>query len=520
MNKNIFNSVQLMKPKTNSFDLSHDVKLSLNMGDLVPIMVSECIPGDRFKISCESLLRFAPMVAPIMHRCDVTMHYFFVPNRIIWEGWEKFITNTKRDETGQLPAFPFTKAGVPDGGDHEFARYTKLHDYFGIPKPPDVEGTVENVSALPFAAYNKIWNEYYRDQNLQEKKFDQLVDGDNSEQLKFTDVYKRAWEHDYFTSALPFAQKGAAVEIPISGTIEFEPDAGANPKFLNAGTGNQMAGGDQTIKSGFLGVSYGDPSTNPAGYDPDGTLVVNNADTTINDLRRAFRLQEWLEKAARGGSRYIENILMHFGVRSSDKRLQRPEYITGVKSPVVISEVLNTTGTVDAPQGNMSGHGVSVVSGNYGNYYCEEHGYIIGIMSVMPKTAYMQGIPKHFLKTTDPFQYYWPSFANIGEQEILNKELYAWTGDSGNNTFGYTPRYAEYKYEQNRVAGDFRDTLDFWHMARKFASAPALNSAFISADPTHRIFAVEDPEEQKIWAHVYNKVTAIRPMPKFGTPML
>ena len=238
--------------------------------------------------------------------------------------------------------------------------------------------------------------------------------------------------------------------------------------------------------------------------------------TTINDLRRAFRLQEWLERAARGGTRYVELIKSFFGVNSPDKRLQRPEYITGIKTPVVISEVLQTSETATSPQGNMAGHGVSVVAGGDSDYYCEEHGVIMGIMSVMPKTAYQQGIHRTFLKF-DPLDYYWEQFANIGEQEVFNKELYAFTAN-GNNTFGYIPRYSEYKFENNRVAGEFRNSLDFWHEGRIFATEPALNEEFISCNPANRIFAVTDPEVDNLYCHILNKVEAIRPMPVYGTP--
>lgn len=226
-----------------------------------------------------------------------------------------------------------------------------------------------------------------------------------------------------------------------------------------------------------------------------------------------------VRKNARGGTRYIENILTHFGVRSSDKRLQRPEYITGVKSPVIISEVLNTTGeSAGLPQGNMAGHGISVSTGKYGDYYCEEHGFIIGIMSVMPKPAYQQGIPRQYLKF-DPLDYYWPSFANIGEQGVKVEELYAYT-PTKDDVFGYVPRYAEYKYTPCRVAGDFRNVLDYWHMGRIFSTEPTLSQEFIecTSEDVDRVFAVQD-ETDNLFCHVYNKVTAVRPMPKFGTPM-
>jgi hypothetical protein len=242
--------------------------------------------------------------------------------------------------------------------------------------------------------------------------------------------------------------------------------------------------------------------------------------TTINDLRRAFKLQEFLEKNARGGTRYIEQNKVQFGVNSSDARLQRPEYITGTKSPIVISEVLNTTGNEGAdalPQGNMAGHGIAVSGGEPKSYYCEEHGYIIAIMSIMPKASYSQGIPKHFLKK-HPLEYYWPSFANIGEQEIQQQEIYAYENNP-ETLFGYTPRYAEYKFMPNRIAGDFRTSLNFWTLNRQFATPPTLSQQFIECDPadTLRIFAVQDGTDP-IWVQVVNKIQARRKMPVYGTP--
>ena len=514
MAKNIFNSIQLKKPKKNFFDLTHDVKLSADMGQLTPILTLEVVPGDSIEIGCESIIRFAPMVAPVMHRMDVTMHYFFVPNRILWDNWEKFITNNGPNGTGPEIVAPYFEIGTGWVGNAPDA--LKFLDYLGVPPIP-LSGVPSRISALPAAAYQCIVNEYYRDQNLVPPIDYKLSDGNCAPTFarvnELCGLRYRAWEHDYFTSALPFAQKGAAVDIPL-GAVNGDANIYGNVSGQPGTFDLSVVGGGQNLT--LENDVRGDKTELWA--QTDGLTV---EPTTINDLRRAYRLQEWLEKNARGGTRYIESILSHFGVKSSDARLQRPEYITGVKTPVVISEVLNTSGTDgQLPQGNMAGHGIAVSGGKSGKYYAEEHGYIIGIMSVMPKTAYQQGIPRTFLKL-DPLDYFWPSFANIGEQEVQNQELYAWTANK-EETFGYVPRYAEYKYMPSRVAGDFRTSLDYWHLGRIFDNEPTLSQEFITCSPqdAERIFAVTDPDAQKLYCHVLNKIKAVRPMPKYGTPTI
>lgn len=500
---NFLNSIRVKAIKGNVFDLSHDVKLSMDMGNLTPILVQECIPGDKFNIRSESLIRFAPMVSPVMHRITSYIHYFFVPNRILWDNWKKFITgNNGESIVPAPPVFPGATMYQPGS----------LADYLGVPVGVSVQGS--DVSALPFAAYQCVYNEYYRDQNLIPEVDYKLQDGAVSNTIRLTTLRKRAWKHDYFTANLPFAQKGQSVTLPMGSFPDvdvYDASPSGNPRT------------EWTTNNGTTDIPRIPGNSSTSDLRAKTSDITGATSSTINDLRRAFRLQEWLEKMARGGSRYVEQTLAHFGVRSSDARLSRPEYIGGSKQNVVISEVLQTsdTGGQETPLGTMGGHGISASSGKNSSYFCEEHGYIIGVMSVIPDGAYFQGLPRHFSRRSH-LDYAWPTFAHIGEQEVLQKEIYYNSTDgNNNNTFGYLPRYAEYRIQPSRVAGEMRTTLLQWHLARKFANRPALNQTFVECVPDTRIFAVTDGSiNQHLWCHVFNNVRAYRKLPKYGTPAL
>lgn len=520
---NIFTQVAMSSPSESIFDLTHDVKFSMDMGKLIPVNVQEVLPGDRFKLSFANMIRFAPMIAPVMHRVRVRTDYFFVPNRILWDGWEDFITGNLDAQANPAPSIAIGQT-QPDSS----WPLNSLGDYMGYPvAPDDVQVDSVLVSPFPLAAYWKIYDEYYRDQNLQTEKFAPLEYGDNTAAYGpssgRTNPASRAWPHDYFTSALPFAQKGDVVQIPLTATqnVPVDLDTDLQQRWVLA---------DGTAATTGALTEINGATKNPTGgqdiwLDPQGsyTVDVQGQAADINSLRRAIKLQEWLERNARGGTRYTESILAHFGTRSSDARLQRPELLGSHLQNVTISEVLSTAQEVqseptDIPVGYMAGHGISVGGGHNMYFRAEEHGWILGIVSVLPDTAYQQGIPRH-LTRFDPLDYAWPSFATLGEQELKIKELYASAADP-EATFGYVPRYAEYKYCASRVAGEFRTNLSFWHMGRQFETEPTLNSAFISSDPTTRIFAVQSGDAAKLYCHTFNVVNVRRKLPYFGIPTI
>nr|QJB19964.1 MAG: major capsid protein [Microvirus sp.] len=487
-----FETVKRAKVNKSAFDLSHERKLSCKIGELVPVLVQEVLPGDKFSIDTQSMIRLAPLIAPLMHRLDAYIHFFYVPNRILFQddGWEKLITG-QNQETVPLLSMTEIKAG-------------SLGDHLGLPL--GAWSGDQEISALPFAAYYKIYNDYYRDQNLiPEVDLYGILD-ENGGTLK-----KRAWEKDYFTSALPWAQKGDPVSM--SATINYKDEALLD--IYDSATAPTGA------LSGAQVVGTEKSKVQSAGAPGDYVKIENIEDVSIdvNELRRATRLQRWLERNARAGSRYVEHLLAHWGVKSTDARLQRPEYIGGGKSPIVISEVLNTANTPETGQGSMSGHGINVGRTNQAYKYCEEHGFIMGILSVIPASGYMQGLPKLFTrKVTLDFAF--PEFAQLGEQAIQKGELYFQDDEVKDaETWGYQSRYAEYKYAMSTVHGVFKESLDFWHLDRKFAQLPPLASEFIECQiDNDRVFAVNDAEV--LYVQLYHRIKKISPLPFFNDPTM
>lgn len=571
MNFNLFNSIPLLKPRKNAFKLSHNVKLTCEMGQLVPIYVQDVLPSDRFKLSVSNIVRFAPLLAPIMSEVDVFFHFFFVPNRIIWSEWETFMTGSKNGRKltdDQVPVPPrivfegnILNSALKNGQNwandgHAPLTHGSLTDYLGF--QTFKSGTTFTngsypLDELPFRAYYKIWSDWYRDENLIDDVLPDYIDNSGDRLItngNLTDIEnlmqlrRRCWKKDYFTSALPFAQKGDDVLIPGSSsgisfrsgqlsTAQHSTSQGAftGPTVPVDASPVSIKKMPRSSNSGNLVVGSNEdrlfPNIDIFNIDPkslNNYIVGGQAtEATIRELRRAFAAQRFFERRAVGGTRYIEQNYAFFGVRSSDGRLQRSEYLGGSRNPVVISQVLQTSeGTASSPLGTPAGNAVSAGGKYVFDRSFEEYGWIIGLMSVMPKPDYIQGIPKMFLRR-DIYDYYWPQFAKIGEQPIENQELYfSPTSNNNDGTFGYTPRYAEYRFRNNRVCGDFKDTLKFWTLARDFDSPQALNHSFVECNPSDRIFAVSDSassDYNHLWCEIGLNVKSLRPISKYGESM-
>ena len=481
--RNVYSHVGGLFPGRTAFDLSYEKKFTCDMAQLIPVMCDEVVPGDIFQIGAQAVIRFQPLVAPILHEVNMYVHYFFVPYRLLWDDWEDFISGGV-DGTFADPIPEWEPTDTTVGS---------LWDFFGFPTGVDPDGAYP--IDFPRRAYNFIWNEYYRDETLQTEVV-----------LTNETILNRDWEKDYFTSSLPWQQRGTAPALPISGHSH-----AIWPTTVATGTLTNLQ---------YMSTSL-TPSTALSKSFLDNNIVDLSSATTfdIADLRLAFQIQKWLERNARAGARYTEFLRSHFGVAPRDERLQRPEYIGGCKSPVIISEVLQTSSTdATSAQGNLAGHGLTVANQYCGKYHAEEFGLIMGIMSVMPRSAYSQGIDRQWLRRTK-YDFYFPEFANLSEQAIINAEIYA-TGvlADNQNIFGYQGRYDEMRTKNNLIVSQMRSTFDYWHLGRQFASAPALNASFVSCVPRKDIFAV--PSEPGLIVNFGNVIKAIRPLPYMAEPGL
>lgn len=536
-------SVDIQRSK---FERNSDVKFSFNVGDLVPFYVDEVLPGDTFSIDTSKVVRMQPLVAPIMDNMYLDTYWFFVPNRLVWEHWKEFCGENTQSKW--IPSVEYSIPKIRGSVSSSFADNTvvcwrpgDIADYMGIPvcssAVPHLTQTID-VSALPFRGYALIWNEFFRDQNLQDPipipMGDALEFVDSSEIIgnricTGSGILKACKYHDYFTSCLPSPQKGPDVALPLSGLA---------PVVTGANYGNSTGSGDALHFRGADGtnvgyLNYHNDLILGSASDPQDGLVPNNLYAqlgsaslgTINELRLAFQMQRIYEKDARGGTRYTEILKNHFGVTSPDSRLQRPEYLGGSRVPININQVVQTSSTSNTPQGNTAAYSVTAdVHSDFTKSFVE-HGYIFGLCVARYDHTYQQGLERMWTRS-DRFDFYWPSLANIGEQPVYGREIFCNGSTNDEKVFGYQEAWAEYRYKPNRVAGEMRsnvtNTLDVWHLADDYASAPFLSAEWIVEDDSNlnRCLAVTEKVSNQLWADIFVKNTSVRPMPIYSIPGL
>lgn len=515
-----------------TFDRSSSVKTSFNAGDIVPFYLDEVLPGDTFSIKTNKVVRMQALLTPVMDNIYLDTYYFFVPNRLVWNHWKQF--NGENTESAWVPEteYEVPQITAPAGG----WNVGTIADYFGL--PTGVAGI--SVSALPFRAYALVMNEWFRDQNLQDPLNipldDATVQGVNTGTF-VTDVAKGGLPfvaskyHDYFTSCLPSPQKGPDVTIPVSSganlPVRTLKEAIPNPSNLTLRSSTAYGGNfDVRVQTNTNALEV---EGSGGAFIPANLWAINDGSVsaaTINQLRMAFQIQKLYEKDARGGTRYIEIIKSHFGVTSPDARLQRPEYLGGNRVPINVNQIVQQSqSTAQSPQGTPVG--LSLTTDSHGDFSKSftEHGFVLGVMVARYDHTYQQGIDRMWSRK-DRFDFYWPVFANIGEQAVLNKEIYAQGSEKDSEVFGYQEAWADYRYKPNRVTGEMRSayskSLDVWHLGDDYSTLPSLSDSWIREDKNNidRVLAVSSKVSNQFFADIYIQNRTTRPMPMYSIPGL
>lgn len=557
-----FSDAPAMYMRRTKFDRSHVYKTTFDSGKLIPVFVDEVLPGDTCRLNVRYFSRLATPVKPIMDNIYLDWFFFFVPNRLVWNHWQNFCF--EQEDPGDSTDYVCPTTSLVGKSDDTLHGIGTLWDYFGL--PTGLPNTISGINALPFRGVYLIWNEWFRDENLQ--KSVKIQKGDTNEVFDGSRVSEqpewlqgipesylpcppRSKRHDYFTSALPWTQKGPGVSIGLAGTATLVDPSPVSGYFVQQGDANLGAaqlsedGGVHSVFTGNGSLDYeGGYSTSIVGHSVNGSGIStatalagsswlsksayadldSSSIFTINSLRTAFQMQKFYERLARGGSRYTEVLRSFFGVVSPDARLQRPEFLGSFTKMMNINPIAQTSSTNDTtPQGNLSAYGVTGAKFHGFTKSFVEHGYVFGFCCARADLTYQQGINRMWTRST-VYDWYWPTFAHLGEQAILLKEIYA-TGDTeqDNSVFGYQERYAEYRYKPSVICGKFRSNikgnLDVWHLSQYFKTAPKLSPEFIEEDvPIGRIIAV--PSEPQFLIDIGFKYTTVRPMPMFGTPGL